>query len=97
MEKEEEKPKAKKQCPSLYNKYKRKREGEDTLEYNVYKKRSFTGYFQYVCELLVNDEKTLYEIFKEYPSIFTRHCKSLERILYVRGTLKNRWNGQTSI
>jgi hypothetical protein len=75
--KEEEKPKAKKQCTCLYNKYKRKREGdEDTRYYNIYKKRSVLGYFQYVCELLGNDEKTLYETFKEYPSIFTTHYKS---------------------
>jgi hypothetical protein len=71
--KEEEKPKAKKQCVSLYNKYKRKREGEDTGEYNIYKKRSIPGYFQYACKQLANDEKNLYYIFKENPSIFTRH------------------------
>jgi hypothetical protein len=41
---EEEKPK-KKQCLSLYNKYKRKREGEDTGEFNIYKKRSVPEYF----------------------------------------------------
>jgi hypothetical protein len=91
MEKEEEKPKAKIQCTSLYNKYKRKREDEeDTGEYNIYKKSSLPGYFQYGCELLANDEKTLYEIFKEYPSIFTRHYKSLERIVYERDRLKKK-------
>jgi hypothetical protein len=73
----------------MYNKYKRKREGdEDSGDYNIYKKRSVPGYFQYGCEFLTNDEKTLYEIFKEYPSIFTRHYKSLERIVYERERLK---------
>jgi hypothetical protein len=69
---EEQKPEVNKQCTSLYNKYKRKREGdEDTGDYKIYKKRSVPGYFQYTCEVLANDEKSLYEIFKEYPSIFT--------------------------
>jgi hypothetical protein len=85
-----EEEKLKKEGMSLYNKYKRKREGEDNLEYSIYKKRSLPGYFQYVCELLANDEKTLYEIFKEYPSIFTRHYKSLERIVYERDRFKKR-------
>jgi hypothetical protein len=47
---EEEKSKVKKQCMSLYNKYKRKREGdEDVGEYKVYKRRSVPGNFQYGC------------------------------------------------
>jgi hypothetical protein len=55
---------------SLYNKYKRKRENdEDVGDYKINKKRRFPGYFQYVCELLANDEKSLYDIFKQYPSI----------------------------
>jgi hypothetical protein len=74
----------------LYNKYKRKREDEDIGECNVYKKRSLPGYFQCACEELANDEKNLYDIFKEYPSIFTRHYKSLERIVYERDRLKKR-------
>jgi hypothetical protein len=32
----------------------------------------------------------LYDIFKEYLSIFTRHYKSLERIVYERDRLKKR-------
>jgi hypothetical protein len=73
----------KKQCPSLYNKYKRKREDdEDIGDYQIQKRRSTPGYFQYTCELPANDEKTLYEIFKEYSSIFTKHYKSLERTVY---------------
>jgi hypothetical protein len=72
---------------SLYNKYKRKREGdEDAGDYKIYKKRCVPGYFQYTCELLANDEKVLYKIFKQYPSIFTRHYKSLERIVYELDT-----------
>jgi hypothetical protein len=91
IEVKKQKAGVKKQCTSFYNKYKRKREDdEDTGEYNIYKKRSIPGYFQYTCELLANDEKTLYEIFKEYPSIFTRHYKSLKRILYERDRLKKR-------
>jgi hypothetical protein len=43
-----------------------------------------------VYELLVNDEKILYEIYKEYPSIFTRHYKSLKRIVYELDRLKKR-------
>jgi hypothetical protein len=85
-----EKEKSKKQGMSLYNKYKRKREGEDNEEYNIYKKRSVPGYFQYACEQLANDEKNLYNIFKEFPSIITRHYKSLERIVYERDRLKKR-------
>jgi hypothetical protein len=74
----------KKQCTSLYNKYKRKREGdEDVGDYKV-------GDFQYTCELLANDEKTLNKIYKEYPFIFTRHYKSLERIVDERYKLKKR-------
>jgi hypothetical protein len=70
----EEKREVKKQCTSLYNKLKRKREDdEDVWDYKIYKKRSVPEYFQYACELLANDEKTLYEIFKEYSSIFTRY------------------------
>jgi hypothetical protein len=89
MEKEEEKPKAKKQCTSLHNKYKRKREDdEDVGNYKIFKRRSASGYFQFACELLANDEKTLYEIYKEYQSIFTRHYKALERIVYEREKLK---------
>jgi hypothetical protein len=75
----------------LYNKYKRKREGdEDTGDYKIYKKLGIPGYFQYGCELLENDDKSFYEIFKEYPSIFTRHNKSLERIVNQRDRLKKR-------
>jgi hypothetical protein len=87
----EQKPKVKKRCTSLYNKYKRKREDdEDTGDYKIYKKGSAPGYFQYACELLSNDEKTPYEIYKEYPSIFIGHYNSLERILYERDRLKKR-------
>jgi hypothetical protein len=93
MDKEEKQKikKMKKKCRSLYNKYKRKREGhEDTGEYKIYKKRSVRGYFQCACELLAIDEKTLYETFQEYPSIFAKHYKSLERIVYERDILKKR-------
>jgi hypothetical protein len=73
----EENQEVKKQCTSLYNKYKRKREDdEDVGDYKVYKRRSTPGYFQYACELLANDEKTWYEICKEYQSIFIRHYKN---------------------
>jgi hypothetical protein len=88
--KEEEKPTAKKHCRSLYNKYKRKGEGENTGEYNIYKKTSVPEYFQNACEQLTNDEKNLYNIFKEYLFIFTRHYKYLERIVYERERLKKR-------
>jgi hypothetical protein len=75
---------------SLYNKFKRKKENdEDSRECKIYKKRNIPWYFQYSYEL-ANDEKTLYEIFKEYPLIFTRHYKSLERIVYEWDRLKKR-------
>jgi hypothetical protein len=48
----------------------------------MYKRRSSPGYFQHACELLTNDEKILYEIYKEYPSIFIRNYKVLKRIVY---------------
>jgi hypothetical protein len=87
----EQKPEVKKQRTSLYNKYKRKREGEeDSGKYRIYKRRSAPGYFQYSCEQLANNEKTLSEIFQEYLSIFTRHYKSLERIVYEGDRLKKR-------
>jgi hypothetical protein len=42
---------------------KRKGGGDENVsDYKIYKKRSAPGYFQYMCELLANDEKTLYEI-----------------------------------
>jgi hypothetical protein len=56
----------------------------------VYKRRNTPGFFQYVCEVLANDEKILYEIYKEYSSIFTRHYKVLERKIYERDRLKKR-------
>jgi hypothetical protein len=40
-----------------------------------------SGYFQCAYEFLANDEKSMYEIYKEYPFIFTRHYKRLERIV----------------
>jgi hypothetical protein len=43
-----------------------------------------------VCELLANDEKTLYEIYKEYRYVFTGHYKALERIVYEQDKLKKR-------
>jgi hypothetical protein len=89
--KEEQMPEVKKQYTRLHIEYKRKRKyDEDVWDYKVYKKRSAPGYLQYVCELLTNDEKTLYELFKEYPSIFTRHYKSLEGIVYEQDRLKKR-------
>jgi hypothetical protein len=54
----------------------------------VYKRRSAPGYFQYACELLANDDKTLYEICKEYLSVFTRYYKILERRVYKREKFK---------
>jgi hypothetical protein len=48
------------------------------------------GYFQYAYELLVNDGKSLYEIYEEYPSIFSRHYKTLERIEYERYMVKKK-------
>jgi hypothetical protein len=39
---------------------------------------------------LANDEKTLYDIYKEYTSISTRHYKVLERIVYEVDRLKKR-------
>jgi hypothetical protein len=87
----EEKPEVKKQCTSLYNKYKRKREDdEDVGDYKIDKRRSPPGYFQYACEFLTNNEKRLHEIYKEYPSIFTRHHKLLEKIVYEQDRLKKR-------
>jgi hypothetical protein len=56
----------------------------------VYERRSVLGYFQYKCKLLPNDEKTLYEIYKEYPSIFTRYYKILKRIVYEQDRFKKR-------
>jgi hypothetical protein len=79
----------KKQTESLFKKFKRKREGDEDVDYHkVYKRRSAPGYFQYVCEVLANDKKTFYEIYIEYPSIFTRHYKEFERIVYERDRLK---------
>jgi hypothetical protein len=75
----------------LYKKYKRKREGDENVGfYKVNKRKKVPGYFLYAYELLENDEKTLYEIYKEYPSIFTRHHKVLEIIVYERDRLKKR-------
>jgi hypothetical protein len=77
----------KKQCTSLFNKYKRKREGdEDVNTYKVKKKSS--SILPIWLSNFTKDEKILYEICEDYPSIFTRHYKSLERIVYERDTLK---------
>jgi hypothetical protein len=56
----------------------------------MYKRRGAPGYFQYTCEFLSNDEKTFYQILKEYPSISSRHYKGLERIVYGRDRLKKK-------
>jgi hypothetical protein len=56
MEVKEQKPEVKKQWTSLYNKYKRKSEGdEDVGNYNIFKRRNTPGYFQYGCALVAND------------------------------------------
>jgi hypothetical protein len=69
----EENPEVRKRWTSLYNKYKRKREvDEEVGDFKVCKRRSASGYFQYLCELLANDDKTLYKIYKENLFIFAR-------------------------
>jgi hypothetical protein len=93
----EQKPEVKKQCMSLYNKYKKNREDDEIAgNYKIYKKSSTPGYFQYAYELLGNDEKILYKIFKEYPSIFTRHYKALKRIVCERDRLKKRTDSEVT-
>jgi hypothetical protein len=75
----------------LFNKYKRIIEGdEDVGTFKVYKRRGAPGYFQYACEFLSNDKKTFYQILKEYLSIFSRHYKGLERIIYGWNRLKKK-------
>jgi hypothetical protein len=43
MEKEEEKPKVKKQCTNFYNKYKRKRESDEDTGELVYERDRLNG------------------------------------------------------
>jgi hypothetical protein len=65
----------------LYNKYKRKRKGDENVSgYKVNKMRSAPGYFKYGCELLSVDKKTFNEIYKEYQLIFTRHYKAKDSV-----------------
>jgi hypothetical protein len=91
MEKEEKKVEVKRQCMNFDKKNKRRRErDEDTREYNIYKKKSVSKCFENACELLANDKSTLSESFQEYPSMFARHYKSLERIVYEWDRLKKR-------
>jgi hypothetical protein len=40
------------------------------------------GVLLYASQLFANDEKTLYKMYKEYPSIFTKHYKALKRVVY---------------
>jgi hypothetical protein len=52
MEVKEQKPEVKEQCTSLYNKYKRKREGDKYAgDYKIYKRSSTPKYFQYIYNL----------------------------------------------
>jgi hypothetical protein len=43
-----------------------------------------------MCEHLANGKTTLSEIFKEFPSMYARHYKILERIVYEQDRLKKR-------
>jgi hypothetical protein len=73
------------------NKYKRRRErDEETGERGVYKNNTVSKYFENACEQLANSKRTLSEIFQRYPSMYARHYKSLERIVYERDRLKKR-------
>jgi hypothetical protein len=64
------------------NKYKGRREkDEDSKERGPYKKNTVNKCFENSCEL-ANDKTTLSEIFQEFPSMFDRHYKTLERIVY---------------
>jgi hypothetical protein len=73
------------------NKYKRRREkDEDRGERGPYKKNTVSKYFENSCQLLANGITTLSEIFQEFPSMYARHYKTLERIVYERDRLKKR-------
>jgi hypothetical protein len=43
-----------------------------------------------MCEHLANGETTLSEIFQEFPSMYDKHYKALERIVYEQDRLKKR-------
>jgi hypothetical protein len=71
------------------NKYKRRREkDEDSKERGPYKKNTVNKCFENMCEHLANGKTTLSEIFQRFPSMYARHYKTLERIVYERDRLK---------
>jgi vacuolar-type H+-ATPase subunit I/STV1 len=73
------------------DKNKRKRErDEDAKERGPYKKNTVNKCYENMCEHLANGETTLCEIFQRFPSMYGRHYKTLERIVYERDRLKKR-------
>jgi hypothetical protein len=68
----------------------RREKDEDSKEHCPYKKHTVNKCFENMCEHLENDKTTLSEIFQEFPSMYVRHYKALERIVYERDRLKKR-------
>jgi arylsulfatase A-like enzyme len=72
------------------NNKRRREKDEDSIERGPYKKNTVNKYFENICEHLANNETTLSEIFQRFPSMYARHYKTLERIVYERDRLKKR-------
>jgi hypothetical protein len=54
------------------------------------RKRNHPGYLEWVCQLLANDQADLRDIFNHYSSVFIRHSKTFEQIVYERDRTKVR-------
>jgi hypothetical protein len=73
------------------DKYKRRRErNERAKERGPYKKNTVNKWFENMCEHLANGESTLLVIFQRFSTMYARHYKTLERIVYERDRLKKR-------
>jgi hypothetical protein len=78
------KKKEEKKADTMLTKYKRKREEGLDEKIERERKRNHPGYLEWTCEFLANDQADLCNIFNHSASLYIKHSKTFEQIVYER-------------